>query len=702
MIIYPLDIIEHLEFTDVRKAVSQYAVTRDGRTRLEELVPIDDARLIEQDLTEVNEILSIYQSDQAMPALAAADLKDALSMLRIKNAVLEPEQFLDVKQLVESYNRLHSYCESHVELLPTVNLRFRMFPPNFEIPHAIERVLERNGVVKSSASPELTKIRTQLARKRASADRIFYKAVKKYEGLGFLGDVRESVHDDRRTLGIQAGFKGRINGLLHGASNKHSLVYIEPGECVEINNEVAMLVDDEKREVRRILRELTQFLALHLDELQAFSRIMAEVDFIHAKARYALAEEACLPQINYEGVWEIIDGINPVLRHFHKTKNRKVIPLDLNMDPEQRIIVISGPNAGGKSIALKTVGLFQMMLQSGLLLPVHPKSTFPLIHRILGDIGDSQSIENELSTYSSKLEKMKEFLHTADHSTLFLIDEFGSGSDPDLGAVLAQVFLKSLNRKKAYGIATTHYNSIKSLAASLPGVRNGSMLFNGTTLEPEFQLQIGQPGSSYTFEVAERAGIPKGLITSARKRLKEGTRALDDLLVALQKERHALSVEREQTSERLEHLERLEAQQTAQIKKLEDKMARQSKTNADQSEQLMWGKRFESLVKSWNKATNASMRKGVVDRFKQMMSERGGEVKKVERKNLSKAQQKKKARLKRLTSEEVKVGDKVRLINAKQTGQIVEIKKDKYVIAYDNGITTTTERDKFILANRKL
>ncbi|KAB2810166.1 endonuclease MutS2 [Phaeocystidibacter luteus] len=702
MIIYPSDIIEHLEFTDVRSAVSKYAVTNVGRDKLEHLLPSSDQREIEEALTEVNEILSIYQSERSVPALAAADLTSALSMLRIKNAVLEPEQFLDVKLLVESYNRLQKFCETHLEYLPTVALRFRNFPPNLEIPAAIDKVLERNGVVKSNASSDLSKIRTQLSRKRTSADRLFYKAVRKYESLGLLGDVREGVHDDRRTMGIQAGFKGRVNGLLHGASNKHSLVFIEPGECVEINNEVAMLVDDEKREIRRILRELTQLLALHQDELKAFSRIMAEIDFIHAKARYALAEDACLPSINNEGVWEITKGINPVLRHFHKTKNRSVVPLDINLDPDQRIVVISGPNAGGKSITLKTVGLFQLMLQSGLLLPVHPSSSFPIINKILADIGDSQSIENELSTYSSKLEKMKEFLKTSDTETLFLIDEFGSGSDPDLGAVLAQVFLKSLNRKKAYGIATTHYNSIKSLAASLPGVVNGSMLFNGNTLEPEYLLQVGQPGSSYTFEVAERAGIPKGLITSARKRLKEGTRALDELLVELQKERHALGQEREETSRRLEELENMKARQGAQIKKLEDKIQKQSQTNADQNEQLMWGKRFEGLVKSWNKATNRQMRKAVMDRFQQMLSDRSGEVQKVEKKRLSKAQKQKKARLKRLTSEEVKVGDKVKLINARQSGQIVEIKKDKYVIAYDNGITTTTERDKFILANRKM
>lgn len=702
MLIYPSDIIEHLEFTDVRLAVANYAVTKAGKQALLDLLPSDDDREIEHALTEVNEALSIYQSERSFPALSAADLTDALSLLRIKNAVLEPDQFLDVKVLVESYNRLHRFTETHLEYLPTIHLRFRQFPPNLEIPQAIERVLERNGTVKSNASPELSKIRTQLSRKRSSADRIFYKAVRKYENLGFVGDVKEGVHDDRRTVGVLAGFKSRVNGLLHGASNKHSLVFIEPGECIEINNEVAMLVDDEKREVRRILRELTQLLAVHQDELRAFSQIMGEVDFIHAKARYALAEEACLPHINREGVWEVKDGINPVLRHFHKTKNRKVVPLDISLDPDQRIVVISGPNAGGKSIALKTVGLFQMMLQSGLLLPVHPSSTFPIIKKVLADIGDSQSIENELSTYSSKLEKMKEFLRTADGETLFLIDEFGSGSDPDLGAVLAQVFLKSLNRKKAYGIATTHYNSIKSLAASLPGVRNGSMLFNGDTLEPEYALQIGQPGSSYTFEVAERAGIPKGLITSARKRLKEGTRALDELLVALQKERHALGQEREETSNRLEELEQLKAKQTAQIRKLEDKIKKQSQANADQNDQLMWGKRFESLVKSWDKATNRQMRKGVLDRFQQMMSDRSGEVKKVEKKKLSKAQKQKKARLKRLTSEEVKVGDKVKLINSKQTGQVVEIKKDKYVIAYDNGISTTAERDKFILANRRL
>lgn len=702
MQIYPLDILDHLEFTEVRETVSKYAVTVDGIERLQQLVPSSNRIQIETELAEVNEILSVYQTDSSVPALSASNLKDVLHLLRISNAVLEAAQFLDVKQLVEAYNNLHRFCEKQAELLPTVGLRFRPFPPNFEIPAAIEKVLERNATVKTSASAELTKIRTQLSRKRASADRIFYKSVRKFDTLGFLGDVKESVHNDRRTIGIQAGYKGRVNGLLHGASNKHSLVFIEPAECVEINNEVAMLVDDEKREVRRILRELTKLLSVHRDELNAFARIMAEVDFIHAKAKYAFDEVACLPGLNDQGEWNIIHGINPVLRYYHKAKHRKVVPLDLNLHLDQRILVISGPNAGGKSITLKTVGLFQLMLQSGLLLPVNPKSSFPIMERILADIGDSQSVENELSTYSSKLAKMKEFLHSSDDKTLFLIDEFGSGSDPDLGAVLAQVFLKSLNRKRAYGIATTHYNSIKSLASSLPGVVNGSMLFNGETLEPEYLLQMGQPGSSYTFEVAERAGIPKGLITSARKRLKEGTRALDELLVELQKERHALSVEREETTKRLEELESIKLRHTAQIKKLEDKVQKQSQANTNQNEQLMWGKRFESLVKSWDKSTNNTMRKAVVDRFKQMLSDRSGEVQKVEKKKLSKAKKQKLSRLKKLTSEPVKVGDKVKLLNTQQSAQIVEIKKDKYVLVYENGISTTTEREKFILASRKV
>lgn len=702
MKLFPKDIIESLEFDDVRKWISAKTAGSKARELLLHLQPKIDEQAILMDLTLVNEMLSIYQSDRSFPVLSAANIDEAIVLLRIKNATLQAEQFMEIKDLVESYNNLYRFTMQHTELLPSVSRMYVPFPPNYEVPHDIDSVFERNGEVKTSASPELSRIRQMLARKRASADRIFYKAVRKYEDLGFLGDTRETVHDNKRVMSIQAAYKGRVNGIFHGSSSKNSLLFIEPGECIEINNEVALLIDEEAREIKRILRELTQKVALHREVLIAFSEIIVQTDFHHAKARWAFEEHCCLPNINNEGIIYIKDGINPVLRRVNRSKGKGVVPLDVELNPDQRILVISGPNAGGKSITLKTMGLFQIMLQSGILLPVHPKSSLCFRERLMADIGDAQSIENELSTYSSKLQRMKVFLKKANNKSLILMDEFGSGSDPDLGSSLAQVFLEALNKRKSYGVVTTHYNSIKALVSNMRGAINGSMQFNLNTFEPAYVLQIGEPGSSYTFEVAQRSGIPPYMIREARRRLDEKTSSIDKLLVGIQKRKTELEDDRKSLHEQLAELNRLKEEHQQRIAKLEDKLQKLSARNEDDSVKLMWGKRFESLVNAWLKDSTAKNKKIIIERFLRMLGERSGAVQNEEKQTLKKGEKKRLAKLQELLSEPVKVGDHVKLLNSRQTGQILEEKKGKYIVRFGNNISTTLERDKFILADRSM
>ena len=359
--------------------------------------------------------------------------------------------------------------------------------------------------------------------------------------------------------------------------------------------------------------------------------------------------------------------------------------------------MISGPNAGGKSITLKTVGLIQLMLQSGLLVTVHPDSTLGWFNGLMADIGDSQSIENELSTYSSKLTKMNYFLNAAYDKTLVLIDEFGSGSDPDLGSSMAQVFLMELNKSKTYGVMTTHYNSIKALASELPRVDNGSMQFNSSDLTPEYVLNQGVPGSSYTYEVAQKVGVPQNIIDQARGVLDESTVAIDRLLVGIQKEKNELSKQREKLSERLDELESLKEKQGRKIALLEDKVRRQSAMNEQQNAMITWGKKFQILVNEYSEQQSKKGKEQVVGRFKVYAGERASQNQEEKNQKKSKYQKQKERKIKKLISTPAQVGDRVKLIGSRQPGEIVEIKKNQYLLSI-GALSTWVTRDKFIPA----
>ena len=694
---YPEDLFESIEFDLVKKAVSKRAVTERARARISELKPSSDYAVATRDLQEVHELLGLYLSDLGVPALASDDIKPFLLRLKIQGASLEGEDFLIIKNLIESFNRVYTFFKQHATRTPSMQDKLAHLQKNKSVPDEIDRVLDRRGVVKTSASSDLGKIRGALVKKRTAADRIFYRAVKKYQASGMLADIQETVHDNKRVLAIEGAYKGQVNGVFHGSSAKSSIFFVEPSETQEINNEISVLEEEEKREVTRVLRLLTTFVAAYRDDLRDYSTALYQIDFVNAKALYALDEEACLPRLVDKPSIHLIKAINPVLRSFNGPKGKPVVPLDLLLDSESRILVISGPNAGGKSITLKTVGLLQLMLQSGMLVTVHPDSTMGWFNGLMADIGDSQSIENELSTYSSKLTKMNHFLNAAYGKTLVLIDEFGSGSDPDLGSSMAQVFLKELNNSKTFGVMTTHYNSIKALASELPRVENGSMQFNSTDLSPEYVLNQGVPGSSYTYEVAQKVGVSTELISQARSLLNESTVAVDRLLVGIQKEKNDLSKKRELLSARLEELEQMKAKQDHKIQLLEDKVRRQSAMNEQQNAMITWGKKFQNLVTEYGAQGSKKGKEEVVGRFKVYAGERASQTAEDSQKKKSKYQKQKEKAIKKLTSTPAKVGDRVKLIGSRQPGLLVEIKKDQYLLSI-GALSTWVTRDKFIPA----
>lgn len=696
MKLFPADLGSQLDFDHIRKDLAKLCSNPWGKNLSLGLSPLHNRKLLEETLAETDEVLALLLSDENFPSAEYEQLGEFLSKLRIRGNALTEEQFHAIRSTCDVYTYQFRFLEKQKLRLPSLWEKIQFHPVEKKVSEQISAVIDEHGHMRSNASPELARIRKELVKSRASADRVFARALKKFRDKGMLADFDESVSENRRVLAISSSYKGQVQGIFHGSSSKQSIVFIEPGETVEINNRIAELLDDEKQEIKRILRELTATLAPFYEYIKRCTELLNWLDFIRAKAIYAKREECCLPGISEKKEISLKKAYNPVLRYFNQQKERETVPLDLQLDAARRILVISGPNAGGKSLSLKTVGLLQIMLQSGLLVPVHRDSRMSYFSQLFGDIGDAQSIENELSTYSSKLHKMRHFLQDADDDTLLLIDEFGSGSDPELGSAMAQVFLQKLNCFKTFGIFTTHFNAIKAQAAQTEGVENGAMLFDRSTFEPRYLLQIGNPGSSFTFEVAQKSGIGKHLIEEARERVAQNVLEVDQLLVQIQDDKIALENIRKRQEDEVEKLKKLQAEQRDRIAKLEEKLSKQTKLNEEADRLMHFGQRFQKLLDSWMEQKTQKDKKAVVSRFIAMLNQRAGEVEKTEKTTHTKQSKAHLAKVEKYTAAEVKVGDDIRVLDSGITGTIIEKQGDKFKIALGGNLTALMERKKFV------
>ena len=540
----------------------------------------------------------------------------------------------------------------------------------------IDEVLDEYGQVKDNASDDLKNIRMSLYRKRNELRRMFEKIVSRLNKQGYLAEIEESFMNGRKVLAVFAEQKRTVKGILHGESDSRKTAFVEPEETIGLNNEVNELENEERREVYRVLKELTAKLSVYATLLAIYHSVTGEYDFIKAKAKLAVEIKGEYPLLTDKAHIHLVQAYHPLLYLYNQRSGKPTVPVTLTLDETKRILVISGPNAGGKTVTMKTIGLLQMMVQSGLLVPVHPSSQFGIFKQLMIHIGDTQSIEFELSTYSSHLIHMKHFMENANGKTLFFIDELGSGSDPNLGGAFAEVILQELAKKHAYGIVTTHYLNLKVMAGKTPGIINGAMAFDEKNLQPQYRLLVGKPGSSYTFSIAERIGLDKNLINQARQLVDEDQFRLDKLLNRTEQDLQDIQKREKELQHQLKENERLkkEMQQVMDKEKHRQQVELLREQNRVSEEKISYLKDMERKLKQilaeWRKEENKSK---VIKQMEGLL------FKKDEKKVVSRMQQKIDSKYKEVGGE-IKPGDKVKMKKNHQVGELIELRGKRAVV----------------------
>jgi len=549
-------VLADLEFDRILEEIASRARTRPARETIRALRPASSYEEVEEALHETDEYLKALLSGNRFPEDEFTPMGEELQKLRVENYFLDAEALLEVARMLDLVRAWHRHLQTFGPEYPVINRRFASLTPLPALVREIRGKILPGPEIKDNASPELARIREQIREVRRERDTLFARMRKHYEQKGYLDEIGESFIDDRPVLAVKLPYAKHLDGDYAGTSRTGNIVFMEPAETVPLTRRLRRLHAEEEAEIIRILKRLSDEVRANLDEVLRQEAFLIHMDAVRAKALFARDTDSSLPAPDREGELVLKEAYHPLLLLENRKRGLPVIPQDIRLTPRRRILVISGPNAGGKSITLKTVGLLQLMFQSGLLIPVHPDTRLRFFEKILTDIGDHQSIENQLSTYSYRLKNMKLFLRLADKDTLFLIDEFGSGSDPDLGGALAEVFLELFNRRGAYGVITTHYNNLKLLAEKLDGTVNAHMAFDLRRLAPLYKLRIGEPGSSYTFEVARKIGIPEHLIGKARKKVDRKKVEFDRTLAHMQEKMRQLEKEIDRWKTKRQELEK--------------------------------------------------------------------------------------------------------------------------------------------------
>ena len=540
MTIYPSSAEEKLGFDVLRARLDGYARSTLGVSRLNNMRPSSNIDWVRAELERVTELQQAFRFDDPVPLDHILDLRQVLRRASPEEALVTPEDLLAVLLVLTTLRKTRQYFESRDNKYPRLSTSVRRITPLPDLEARIGRVVDEEGRVRDSASPELSRLRRLIAQRQAQLREVINSELRRAIGQGYATEEQPTIRNGRMVIPVRAEARRKVAGFVQDVSATGQTVYIEPAASLELNNELRELQAEEHREIERVLRETTGFIRAHMLEMRDNLKALAQFDVLQAKARLANELDAVMPQLNTDSVIDIRRGRNPVLiLHFQQVEReqgqaRSIVPLDLTLGDDYRTLVITGPNAGGKTVAMKTVGLFSLMLAYGLPLPLDPLSKMCVFEHIIVDIGDEQSIEEDLSTFSSHVANLKYMLRHAGPGTLVLIDEAGTGTDPAEGGALAQAVLERLTDAGARTIATTHHGTLKVFAHETPLVENGSMQFDRATLSPTYRFLPRLPGSSFAFEIAQRIGLDGDVLDRARELVGGQKTMLEDLIATLQ------------------------------------------------------------------------------------------------------------------------------------------------------------------------
>lgn len=677
MKLFPESASSQLEFDKIKDLLIEHSRTEYAKSMAAELRIHTKKEFIDTELKQTHEYKFIAQNNQYFPNDFVSNLQKDIKLLSIPGAVLTADQFVLIRKLTLCIQSIFRWFDAERRTAyPALTKVITDTYYEKAILAMLDEVLDEYGSVKDNATEELQKIRQGLVRKRGELRRVFERVVARLNKGGFAADIDESFSNGRRVVAVFSEYKRQIKGILHGESDTRKTAYIEPEETIELNNDIFSLENEESKEVQRILRKLTADLAVYAALLKRYHNIVGEYDFIRAKARLAIDMNGELPTLIDKAHIELVNAHHPLLYLYNKKSGKPIVPVTITLNDKSRILVISGPNAGGKTVTLKTIGLLQIMLQSGLLVPVHPTSQMGIFKQLMIHIGDTQSLEFELSTYSSHLKNMKHFMEAANGKTLFFIDELGSGSDPNLGGAFAEVIMEELAHKHSFGVVTTHYLNLKVMANKVPGIINGAMAFDEQNLLPLYKLIIGKPGSSYTFSIAERIGLSKHLITKARSLVDEDHFSLDKLLNRTEQDLREVEKKEVELQKLLKENDRLKKEMTFTMDKERHRqqVELQKQQNQITEERLVYLKDMERKLKQiildWRKAEDKS--EPIMQMHNLLFKKRDEMIKNKLEKKVDKKYKE--------VSADINIGSKVKLKKNYQVGEVKEIRGKRAIV----------------------
>ncbi|WP_372775030.1 endonuclease MutS2 [Mangrovibacterium sp.] len=720
--IYPDNFEIKIGFDRIRELLKGICLSPLGQDRVDEVEFMSRPGQLQFELALTDEFSKLLQESDNFPVSYYFDMRPALSKIKTEGRFLDVSELFNLKRSLETIMAIVRFLtqqkeESYPNLKKLLE-QVQVFP---YVKDRIDQILNQHGKIRDNASPELARIRRELFAKQGNVSKRLHSILKQAQRDGLVDDdASVSIRDGRPVIPISSALKRRISGIVHDESATGKTSYIEPAEVVELNNEIRELEYAEKREIVKILVEFSDDIRPYLDDLMNQYEFLGTIDFIRAKAHLANRMGAIKPKIDWECQLEWVKAVHPLLKFNLEKEKRQVIPLNINLTTDDHLLLISGPNAGGKSVCLKTVGLLQYMLQCGLLIPVDDSSRAGIFEQIFIDIGDEQSIENDLSTYSSHLMNMKYFVKNANAKTLVLIDEFGTGTEPMLGGAIAEAILNQLNQLGSFGVITTHYTNLKHFASGADGIINGAMMYDSHRMEPLFQLEIGKPGSSFAFEIARKIGMPEEILQEATDKIGKDHIDFDKHLRDILRDKRYWESKRQRIRQVEKSLDDVSSRYETDLKKLNEQRKQILDEAKAEAAKILTeaNKKVENTIREIResqaeKEKTKSIRKQL-ETFKEEVVENDAEQdewiqrkieklknKKQKRKDKKVAEEAPKKAIQAQTEKELEAGGKVRIEGQDTIGEVLELSDKNVIVAFGQLRTSVSRKKLKIVSNNE-